>query len=192
MNLKKKDFCFVYLRKIEDYKDNDILPFFVANNLKTISNQNVINQKKASYGILYEAIKNAFNFEENFSSIKITGNGKPFSPDYYFSISHSGKLVAVAISNKNVGIDIEKIDNKRNFESLKKIVLHENENVSSLEELIKLWTKKEAKFKFDGNKLFVPNKIDSTSFDSKTKLIKKDNCYFYISIVSSSKNIKFL
>ena len=192
MNLKKENFCFVYIRKIEDYKDNNILPSFIVDNLKTITNQNVINQKKSSYGVLHEAVKNVFGFVDDFSFVEKNSNGKPLSPNYYFSISHSCGFVAVALSNKNVGIDIEKIDEKRNLENLRKIVLHKNENISSIEDLIKLWTKKEAKFKFDGEKVFVPSKIDSTSFDSTTKLIKKDNCSFLISIVSSVNNIKFL
>ncbi|MCR5494502.1 MAG: hypothetical protein K6F15_02605 [Treponema sp.] len=50
------------------------------------------------------------SFEVDFSE-----QGKPFfkyQPDLYFSLAHSEKKVIAAISQKRIGVDIEKIDEK--------------------------------------------------------------------------------
>lgn len=190
--LKKKDFCIVTIGKINDYKDNVILPFFVKQDLKSVTSVKVIDQKKASYGLLHIALLKFFDYYDDFSAITKSNNGKPISEDYCFSISHSKELVAVAISNKNVGIDIESLDKKINIESFKKRILHENErgtNFFSKEDILTFWVKKEAKFKLDGAKTFVPKNIDTNTFDSSIDLIEVDSKKYYICVVTENKNV---
>lgn len=78
-------------------------------------------------------------------------NNKPYFKDYpnvRFSISHSGDLVVLAMSDTEVGIDIEKIK-PRDYESI--VARHftegEAKEVDSIESFLKVWTKKEAYLK---------------------------------------------
>ena len=87
-------------------------------------------------------------------------HGKPYfegRDDLYFSVSHCGSAVAVAIDDEEVGVDIEDISRYR--ESLVNYVLNEVESLefrveSSIkfkeEKFIEIWTKKEAVFKLLG------------------------------------------
>ena len=103
-------------------------------------------------------------------SFEIDGNGK-WSADcgVRFSLSHSGNVVAVAVGDLPVGVDVERLDEKRFNARLARRILTEGElalynNVppdKRPQALVKTWTKKEAVFKRDGGKAFTPNAIDT-------------------------------
>ena len=103
-------------------------------NLSIISNERInktnkinLNLKKiqslTSYLLLRYAFKNInVNLNEyEFSYI----NNKPFIKDlpYHFNITHSNNIVAVIISDSEVGIDCEKIDITKNLDLLINYVL---------------------------------------------------------------------
>ena len=80
---------------------------------------------------------------------------KPFADNCYVSISHSGDMVAVCTSENPIGIDIEKIDDKRNLEKLSNRVfcgkeLETFKNNPTPELFYEIWTQKEAYSKIDG------------------------------------------
>ena len=80
---------------------------------------------------------------------------KPMADNCFVSISHSGDMVAVCTSEKPIGIDIEKIDDKRNLEKLSKRVfkgqeLEAFEQNPTPEQFYEIWTQKEAYSKIDG------------------------------------------
>lgn len=95
-------------------------------------------------------------------------HGKPYIEDipYKFSISHSKTIAAVAISEENIGMDIqkfpdysEKLAERICSESeLKEIKMSENKTQT----LAAIWTRKESYIKFYGNKKWDKiNKIPS-------------------------------
>ena len=90
-------------------------------------------------------------------------HGKPYfdgRDDLFFSVSHCGGAVAVAIDDEEVGVDIEEIGRYR--ESLVNYVLNEDEcrdkaclvrtgrDDEKAASFIEIWTKKEAVFKLLG------------------------------------------
>ena len=72
-------------------------------------------------------------------------DGKPVLIDggKYFSISHSGDLIALAFSDSNCGVDIEKIK----LREFKKISERMGFEVETLGEFFEEWTKYEAIYK---------------------------------------------
>ncbi len=86
--------------------------------------------------------------------IKIDKNGKPYADGIYFNISHSGDICMVAVSDKEVGLDVEQIV-PREWEKLSNRFYTEEERkrVSSLESFLVLWTKKESLIKYLGETL---------------------------------------
>ena len=96
--------------------------------------------------------------------------------DIFFNISHSGKYVTCAISNKIVGIDIQK-----HIEKFEEIIsffsISEKEYLASIpfqklliKEFFKIWTVKESYVKFLGRGLY--KELDSFSlFLDKKKII---------------------
>ena len=89
------------------------------------------------------------------SYFQITPNGKPVSKkkDRYLSLAHSHQYVILAVCNQPVGIDIEKISDKRNFEGIaKRLKFKEN---LSLEDFYQAFTAYEANFKL-GSEIKAP------------------------------------
>lgn len=81
--------------------------------------------------------------------------GKPYADNCFVSISHSGDMVAVCKSDIPVGIDIEKIDDKRKLEKLSNRVfcgkeLETFKNSPTPEQFYEIWTQKEAYSKIEG------------------------------------------
>ena len=102
-------------------------------------------------------IKKIFDIDFEKQEFALLEHKKPYMPDYpdiHFNISHSGEYVALAVSQKPVGVDIEKIK-EYNYDVAKR-VCNERE-LKQLEEsndkasyFIKLWTQKEAVLKMKG------------------------------------------
>jgi 4'-phosphopantetheinyl transferase len=81
--------------------------------------------------------------------LKLNEYGKPYSDGKFFNISHSGNIVIIAVSDFEVGCDVE-LKRELEYERLGKIVFHENElkKLSETEDkrslFFRLWTSKEA------------------------------------------------
>ena len=108
-------------------------------------------------------------------------NGKPFvkNAGIFISISHSDNLVICAVSDKNIGVDIEKI-RKVNFRTAKRFCTEKEKmyifgkmpdenslnNVSddTLIRLFEIWTKKEAYGKMLGKGILYDMKNTDVSF----------------------------
>jgi 4'-phosphopantetheinyl transferase len=91
---------------------------------------------------------------------KIGPHGKPFvqAPDQiHFNISHSGNWVLIAIGNKEVGVDLEKMTGDFITDALLTECFHRHElklireSKDSVVEFFKFWTRKEAFLKATGN-----------------------------------------
>ncbi|SHJ86932.1 4'-phosphopantetheinyl transferase [Clostridium cavendishii DSM 21758] len=91
--------------------------------------------------------------------------GKSFlknPPNFYFNISHSENWVVCAISNKEVGIDIEKIKPidldiaKRFFSKIEYEDLMSKQLEKQISYFYDLWTLKESYIKYKGKGLSIP------------------------------------
>ena len=94
-------------------------------------------------------------------TIERNEDGKPYfkNAPYFFSISHSNGIVAVVLSDKNIGIDIEWLNKTRDFLSLSKRIFSNEEQKKIINsndlptDFYSIWTKKEAFAKLTGNGL---------------------------------------
>ena len=118
-------------------------------------------------------------------------HGKPYLTNYegvYFNISHCREAVVVGVSGKEVGIDAE---GKRSFsESLLKRAYNEEEQASVMKatepekEFARLWTRKEAWFKWTGTGILLDH-LDTTEADAT-----KAGCHIVTAQVTPSGNGK--
>ncbi len=118
--------------------------------LEYVNKINDEKRKKQSYfatKLLEYALKdNGIDFSCGFSC----ENGKWRLKDntINFSISHSNNLVCVGVSKSEIGVDIEKIDEKVLYLEKKYHIEKSFSNKKEkILEYIKFWTEKEAKFK---------------------------------------------
>lgn len=102
-------------------------------------------------------IKKTFDIDIAKQKFAYTEYGKPYLlnfPDVHFNISHSGEYVACAVSDRPIGVDIQKIG-EYNSDVAKRVCNEEEfaqiENSSDkASKFAKLWTQKEAVLKMYG------------------------------------------
>ena len=113
--------------------------------------------------------------------------GKPSLPNLpiHFSLSHCKDAVACAVSDHNIGIDVENIV-PYNHDIAQKVctaaefeILQQSENNDA--DFIKLWTMKEAISKFEGFGLSFPFKdIDTNRYILHSRLCDHSKCILSI------------
>ncbi len=142
------------------------------------------NDKKLSAGA-YLLLKKLLS-EENIRNplFKTKKHGKAYISNHeniHFNLSHSGKVVLCAISDREVGIDIEYIDPEIDLNIAKHYFYNsEYENImkaeNRFEEFFKYWVLKESYMKYTG--LGMNLELDSFEIliDDEIKL-KNDNGY---------------
>ncbi len=141
---------------------------------------------KTSKELLEIALK-----EEGITSYKISKsiNGKPYidNSNIFYNISHKNKMVGLIISNSEVGLDIEYIDteNIKRESTLKYFFTEkERESITTNEDLLTLWTKKESYIKLNGGMLRDAIGLDINNTNVIFDTFKLDN---YIITICKSK-----
>ena len=159
---------YVYVGEVNDFAQNEILPEYALGRVEATSNERVISEKKAVYGVLGFVLKH-LGIMADVRECFLSETGKPMHENFNFSISHSKGVACVCVSlSDSIGVDIEPLESEKRTEKLfDRIKCHGEENVNSLV----LWTQKEAAFKCAGTeKSFVPKVINT--LDYKTKSLK--------------------
>lgn len=116
-------------------------------------------QRRYAYELLSLAVKETFSVDS--FEVYRDDNGKPYTNDFCFSVSHTECAVAVALSLSNVGIDVERVSG-RALRTLKKVGLRSGiaeYDLSDVTIATELWTKKEATFKANGGVSFRPENV---------------------------------
>lgn len=137
--------------------------------------------------VVYSKLMRDVNFVKNAS-------GKWTCDVCEFSISHSGDIVVVAVSDKPVGVDVELVDFARFDERLQQRILSKNEQIAAWQMSTeqrsryanKLWTVKEALFKRDGGDTLIPHAIDTTASSCETVTVVDGDKKYYLSTAGQS------
>lgn len=133
--------------------------------IENCKNEKVKNQKYFVWKTLEKALKMFYEKDAEEFDFKKNENGKLISDKIFVSLSHSNNFTAVALSDFEVGIDIEeKKQTKKNF----LIHIKNGEESLILKNPVALWTRKESVFKKQNLKTFVPSQINTMSENVKT------------------------
>ncbi len=147
----------IYMAKVGKINLAKKLKYLPESKLNRIANFKNEKDKKlsvASYLLLKKVLGRQF-IRYHYYDFKYLDNGKPIieGKKINFSISHSGDYVAVAISKKPVGVDIQEM---RDIDfNARKLVFNEQdeklfqESANKVDTFYSLWVSKEAKFKMD-------------------------------------------
>lgn len=169
----------VYTSEIPDgVKIEGVFPTERDEEIKSVRNERVKREKYYVWQLLEYALDRSLGLKMKKMTFSKTDTGKWITKDCFFSLSHSGNAVAVAISRAPVGIDIESPRSDMS-EGLAKKILNETETceLSKLPEeerasfVIKKWCAKEAIFKRSDAPLFEPSKIAAKDCELFSKLI---------------------
>ena len=112
----------------------------------------------------------------NGSEILYTAEGKPFTENNHFNISHSGNYVVLGEADSPVGVDVERVTDIGIDDGLKNIALTERERLWVKDSLLRffvVWTRKESIIKCEGSGFISePNQIETFNdekFDNPVK-----------------------
>ena len=168
----------VYLARVsESGQTEPVYPPLRQKEIDDCKNEKLKLSKYADWRLLGTALENSFHLDINSLEFTKTKNGKWLSDRAFFSLSHSGNFVAVAVSNLPAGVDIEIRENfaarweekKEKLSLLTKKVYTRSELKVCREDIdsfLKIWTLKEAVFKRDGKGKYRPRSINSADENS--------------------------
>lgn len=168
------------------------------NEIASVSNERVRREKFYVWKLLEIAIEKSLGFSASNMEFYKDKNGKWYSPTCKFSLSHSAGALAVAVSDGNVGVDIERIKIKYPERASEYILtprelceyrlLREDERV---EHLVFKWCQKEASFKLFGGEAYKPSSIelDEIFLDSR-KLELADERYVLAVATDKKEDIR--
>lgn len=189
----------VYIAEIPERDEfSPVYPLERQEEIERYSNPKVKREKYFVWKLLEFALSDSFGIDMTELDIKKNENGKWTADKIYFSLSHTGGAVAVAVSNKNVGVDVEAV--RRQRAGLEERILTpaelcelaELDGDASAEYVIKRWSQKESIFKTLDRKAFIPTSIAADEFSVRTEKIELSGQTYMLSVCSEyAKNVKF-
>ncbi len=181
-----------------DMKELPLLSAARSRELQTVKSEGQRREKYFTWRLLEYGIAHTFGKgADSFNFVK-NDNGRWTADGIEFSLSHSGGVSAVAISNAPVGVDIEPVRELVSSRFAER-ALTENElqelgllsESEKAEFIIKKWTQKEAVFKSLNKEVFIPSKTEV----GKDKNIITDRMSIsgrtYILSVATAENSEF-
>ena len=181
----------VYVMKLPKRERSAVLyPPEREEKVKACKSDKVQAQKYYVWKLLEYALENSFQCK--ITDLKFIKNerGKWTSPFCFFSLSHSENALAVALSNSEVGVDIEKLTPHKN-DFLQKILTEEERKEFSAvsaeaqtEYLLGKWTGKESIFKTLDKPRFRPEKMDAAAHSVESKRIEIDGEEYMLSVAA--------
>ena len=190
----EKSNIFVYASRFPfEVDDEKIFPQARAEEIESCSNADVRLQKFYVWKLLEKALSQSLGLGISELAISRAASGKWECNECFFSLSHSGNFVAVAVSCEPVGIDVEKLNLSRfNSALAEKITTEREKGDLSPQTLNVLWTKKEAIFKLLGGKAFLPNNIETADYNTITKIINSGDESYFVTVASEKEKPVFI
>jgi phosphopantetheinyl transferase (holo-ACP synthase) len=184
----------VYLARIpEDKKLAHLYPKERDKEVRAVKNEQVRKHKYYAWRLLEHALLKTFAYDIKKIEFTKAESGKWLSKDLEFSISHSGDLVAVAVSKKAVGVDIQvqKSLSSSTFEG-RMLTEKERGHLASLDdekerqtELIKLWTIKESIFKTFNSDKYIPAEIETSDYETHSETVDVNGVTYHLAVCGS-------
>lgn len=167
----------VYVKQVN--LDNIVIDFSEVN----AERKNYINRLKGnrkiisylSWLFLKEIVLKEYNLNVDELNLSYNEYNKPLFKEFFFNISHSNNVIAIGISNKEIGVDVQLVSDSINF------LLKEVKKDLNKYELTKLFSASEAYYKKIGtglNRSFLKENV----FIEKQELIKFNSDEYILSI----------
>ncbi len=185
----------VYTFKIpSEYEILSVYPQKRQEEIESVSNQKVKAEKYFAWKLLEYALMRTFGYKIGNLTFTKNSYGKWLLNECYISLSHSHEMVAVALSKKPIGVDIELIKATKPNAIERVLTRRELKVLKNIEEqekdkyLLTTWSKKESAYKRDGESKFLPSKIDTSKIDFYEKIIKEEGKEYVLTVCSELFN----
>jgi phosphopantetheine--protein transferase-like protein len=189
-----KDYLHIYICPLpSEAFIGEVYPESRNREIQDTKNERVRREKYYVWKLLEYAIEESTKKSIRDFSFSKLETGKWIADGTYFSLSHSNDALAVAVSSRPVGVDIELINTPRAEGFARRILsdsefldfetLPENERLAFL---IKKWTEKESLFKLSSDKAFVPSEISANEKITLTGTVEILNREYSYSVSSEA------
>ena len=161
--------------------------------IESASNERVRREKYYVWRLLEYAIKNSLGVEASRLSFTKGENGKWTCGEVELSLSHSGELLAVALSKNAVGVDVERIRVKRREGMAEYILTQAEKEAYALAEdkdeyLIRKWCEKEAIFKSLDKNAFLPREIETEDYFSSVRYYELETEKYILAVCAKAED----
>ena len=137
-------------------------------------------ERCAVWLLLLRALDRSLGLDAQALRFEKLPEGKWVCDRAYFSLSHAGGAVAVAVSDAPVGVDLEgeeefcsRFRDAEKLERLERRTCNfaERSSLRDIRDFLALWTKKESIFKCEGGPYFDPAATDTAAFPTHTRSV---------------------
>ena len=159
----------VYVAPIpEEVSAEPLFPPERQSEVNGCANAQLRRQKIFVWQLLAFALRHAFGIELRDTQPRRSESGKWECPQCCFSLSHTARYAAVAVSRAPVGVDIEEDGANGAAAAFAKVATAREKAAypsPSPQDFLKVWTAKESLFKREGGKAFRPAETETTGAD---------------------------
>ena len=171
-----------------------VLPPMRQAQIENTTHEGLKRQRYYVWKLLELALQRSFGYEMKNLDFSRAENGKWTCNDCFFSLSHTKDAVAVAVSRKPVGVDLECSDHTVRPGLAEKILTREEKELPRDGEelfLLKMWCAKEALFKAGNDSAFQPQKISALS-GVKTQKVQIGEKEYILAVAGDGlQNLRF-
>ena len=184
----------VYIARIpESYKLKPLYPKQRYKEVRAVKNDEVRKHKYFAWKLLEYALMHSFAYDITKLELTKSPSGKWVSPSCEFSITHSGDLVAVAVSKKPVGVDIQVQKDVLSSSFAERMFTKDEQEALALlpddqarkNELLNLWAQKESIFKTFNSYKYIPAEIETSDYKTHSETVDVDGVTYHIAVCGS-------
>lgn len=173
-------FCVDCSPLFDEKKRKDILPYLDDSRFQRVERLSS-TEKKAQCAAAGWMLTHLFSEDGHPPALFHGSRGKPYlsgREDVFFNLSHSGKWVLCAVSDKEVGLDAQALTPYRPSVASRCFTAAEQAWIDGDDRrFTQLWTMKEAYLKFTGFGLVLPMSSFTVPYD-KTGVSGTDDCFY--------------
>ena len=182
----------VYVSRLYTGEQGTVYPPERNKIIEGTKNESLRRERYSVWMLLKDALLDAFSLDIRSLDIRRKDNGKWVADGIYFSLSHTSELVAVAVSDSPVGVDIERVRATHSGRCAERI-LTESEllEYSALAEsrreeyIISKWSGKEALFKKGELAAFVPHDYQPTEENTRSYEIEENGEKYALTVATN-------
>lgn len=161
-----------------------------------ITNQDVKREKYFVWKLLEYALERSFGAKGTNLDFERDTSGRWYTDGYEFSLSHSGDMLAVAVSREKIGVDVELLSCPSSDKMADRILTKDEMGEYSTlafdkrdRYIIQMWSSKEAVFKSLHDDVFRPSRITVAEHSPRCGEISHDNKVYLWSVATKNPEI---
>lgn len=166
----------------------EVLPRLRQEQIEGTSHPGLKQQRYYVWKLLEYALHHSLGLETKNLHFSCTETGKWTCKECFFSLSHTQDAVAVAVSGKPVGVDLECTDRLVRPNLAEKILTPEEKLQLSQQDpdshLLKMWCAKESLFKAGSDPVFCPHKLSADR--AKVQILHLGEKTYFLAVAADS------